>query len=99
MCLLDTKLIWRSSPVLGSLATHPDETGRGCASMLLKWGIDQAERNGARIFLSSMPAAHNLYLRYGWRDVDEIQLKLGEHENGETVVINAMVRDPQRPQS
>ena len=64
--------------------------------MLLKWGIDHADRNGARIFLTSTPAAHKLYLKYGWRDVDELKLNLGEHGDEETVIIKAMIRDPQR---
>lgn len=62
--------------------------------MLLEWGIEQAEKNGARIFLTSMPVSYKLYLKHGWRDVDEMKLDLVEYGGDETFVIKAMIRDP-----
>jgi GNAT superfamily N-acetyltransferase len=84
--------------VLGSLATHPDARGRGYASKLLKWGINEAERNGARIYLESTPMAHELYQRYGWHDTDEMRFILAEYGGEGKIILKTMIREPQTVQ-
>jgi hypothetical protein len=63
--------------------------------MLLKWGIQQAEKLGKRIFLVASPEGKKLYERNGFAGVGEVRMDLSEwdpHEEG-VYVQTAMVWD------
>jgi ribosomal protein S18 acetylase RimI-like enzyme len=79
--------------VLGFLATHPDARGKGCASLLLQWGIQEAERHEAKIYLEATPMADGLYRKYQFYEVDEIKLSLVEYGKEETLSLKVMLRD------
>lgn len=80
--------------VLGSLYTHPKAQGRGCATALLSWGIKQADAEGAKVYLESTPSAHSLYLKAGWRDVEQSIVDLSVFGGCGIYEIRAMVRYP-----
>lgn len=69
---------------LQMLATHPAHQGKGAGSILIRYGLDAAERAGAKAFLEATPAAVGVYERYGWKGLDEIVMDLGDYgvENG-----------------
>lgn len=58
--------------VLDFLATVPQYQGRGVASALLRWGMEQAAERRVGIFLEATMDGYALYCKYGWEDVCEI---------------------------
>ncbi|EEH17758.2 hypothetical protein PABG_00321 [Paracoccidioides brasiliensis Pb03] len=87
--------------VLEILATSPAFERQGHASRLLKWGIEKAEADGARILLEATPAGLPLYQRLGWNVVDEMRIKLADHgvdaegDQDGCAVLYIMIREPQ----
>ncbi|PGH30188.1 hypothetical protein GX50_07053 [[Emmonsia] crescens] len=87
--------------VLELIATRPGFERQGHASRLLKWGIEKAEADNARIFLESTPAGLKLYERLGWRVVDTLRIKLADYgvdaegDDGGYGLFYIMIRDPQ----
>lgn len=71
---------------LDMLATHPAHHGRGIASLLLKWGLERADRDGVPVFLAASPAGKPMYERRGFR-------VLGTEEIAGGYVQAYMVRD------
>lgn len=51
------------------LGVDPRYQRRGVARSLLRWGLDQAEREGLPVHLSATPAGASLYSRLGFRSV------------------------------
>lgn len=52
--------------MLDTLATHPDFTRRGAATLLLKWGADEADKMGTECYLTSSMMARPLYEKMGF---------------------------------
>ncbi|KAJ5923833.1 hypothetical protein N7466_008020 [Penicillium verhagenii] len=79
---------------LDLLATLPGYQGRGVGSAILRWGINQADAVQARIYLESTPEGYPVYLKYGFKALEEITLdyeKMGGHGKEDLVL---MIRDP-----
>lgn len=57
------------------LAVHPDFQGMGCGTMLLRHGLELADREGRKTYIESTVAGHPLYLKLGWKDVDLIDVR------------------------
>lgn len=57
---------------LDFLATLPQYQGRGVASSMIRWGIEQATVRQAGIFLEATMDGYALYRKYGWEDVYEL---------------------------
>ncbi|KLJ09486.1 hypothetical protein EMPG_15102 [Blastomyces silverae] len=87
--------------VLELIATSPAFERQGHASRLLKWGIEKADAENARVFLEATPAGLPLYERLGWRTVDTIRIKLADYgidaegDGGGYAILHIMIRDPQ----
>jgi len=77
------------------MRTLPSYQKQGLGDMLLKWGIQQAEKMGKRIFLVASPEARTLYEKNGFVGVGEVRMDLQEWDpNGEGVYIQtAMIWD------
>ncbi|RFU35701.1 hypothetical protein B7463_g724, partial [Scytalidium lignicola] len=81
---------------LHTLVTDPRHTGRGCASMLLKWGIEKVDNLNAQIYLEATPAAYPMYRKYGWEEVDRFMLDLGKYGGEGLHPVPAMIREPRK---
>ncbi|KAL1601664.1 hypothetical protein SLS60_006579 [Paraconiothyrium brasiliense] len=69
--------------VLMHMVTHPAHRGKGAAGMLIKWGIEQAERDGVPAYLEAGVMGRPVYERYGFVQVGElleVDLKQGGGE-------------------
>ncbi|KAJ5627002.1 hypothetical protein N7528_004429 [Penicillium herquei] len=53
---------------LDIIVTHPQYQRRGAASMLMKWGCDQADIKGLSVYLSASAEASALYTKFGFVD-------------------------------
>ncbi|KAJ6086292.1 hypothetical protein N7486_010573 [Penicillium sp. IBT 16267x] len=80
--------------MLDLLATLPSYQGRGIGTTLLRWGIALADSLQTRIYLEATPEGYPIYLKYGWKRLDEVELdleKLGS-QGKESFIL--MMRDP-----
>ena len=68
-----------SRPALRMMLTHPEYQGRGLASIMLRHILERIDREGRRCYLESTPAVYPLYLKFGWRVVDEIKTNLAKY--------------------
>ncbi|KAK4696151.1 hypothetical protein P7C71_g1721, partial [Lecanoromycetidae sp. Uapishka_2] len=60
---------------LQNLCIHVDYQRRGIGSMFIKWGQEQAEREGVPIGLESAEAARPVYLKNGFRVYGYLNIK------------------------
>ena len=90
--------------VMGLLATHPDFQRRGCASMLLKYVLNMADKEGRKAYIEATKPGKPVYERLGWKTVevltfkslDELDRKAGRTKEDDRVGIHwVMMRDPQ----
>ncbi|KAH7028871.1 acyl-CoA N-acyltransferase [Microdochium trichocladiopsis] len=58
---------------LEMLATDPAHQGRGAGSRLLRYGCEQADRDGVEAYLEASPGGARMYHRHGFEEV-------GRHE-------------------
>ncbi|MCJ1264625.1 hypothetical protein MMC22_004499, partial [Lobaria immixta] len=80
--------------VLKALNTHPAYHRKGCGSMLLEWGVKKADAEGARIYLDATPAGCALYLKSGWKVVDEVVIDLNKYGHSHVQTTVCMMREP-----
>lgn len=66
-------------PVLSTLAVSPTHQRLGLASLLLKEGLAVPDRANARTYIQASPVAVPLYLKHGWRQVDDILFDMRPH--------------------
>jgi GNAT superfamily N-acetyltransferase len=62
---------------LHMLHTDPKEGGRGAGRALLQWGMQKADDLELPIYLESSPSAHGFYKKFGFEDVEILELDLG----------------------
>ncbi|KFY96612.1 hypothetical protein V500_02403 [Pseudogymnoascus sp. VKM F-4518 (FW-2643)] len=60
--------------LMGLLATDPEFQGKGCGTMLLRHGLELADREGRRAYIEATPAGLPLYKKLGWVVVDEAEI-------------------------
>ena len=81
---------------LDTVTTLPHAQRRGAASLLLKWGIDRAARDGLPIYLCAEPQGRALYKRFGFVDIEgqTIRIPLKEYGGEGDWVIVPMMKEP-----
>ena len=64
--------------------------------MLIRAGLEDADRLGAKAYVEASPDGLPLYLKFGWRIVDEMVLELERFgvSNGGTEVMPFLMREP-----
>lgn len=65
------------------LGVDPKHQRRGIARMLLKWGLERAEKEGLPIHLSATPAGASLYTSLGFRSVGKWKWRPGQESDWE----------------
>lgn len=80
--------------VVHILAVHPTYHRRGLGTMLLRPGLEDADKAGAQTYIEASPSGLPLYLRHGWVQVDELVIDMKPH-GGEGVERNpCLMREP-----
>ncbi|KAJ5670962.1 hypothetical protein N7507_000089 [Penicillium longicatenatum] len=92
--ILKAPLLLISVIVLDLLATLPSHQGRGIGSALIRWGTQLADSLQTRIYLEATPEGYPIYLKYGWKRLDEVELDLGKFGGHGKESFILMMRDP-----
>ncbi|PWY93424.1 acyl-CoA N-acyltransferase [Aspergillus sclerotioniger CBS 115572] len=71
-------LVQEKDFVLEFLATLPEAQGKGVGTALLKWGIEQADKRNARVYLEATEDGYALYKKYGWEDLEVMEMDFEE---------------------
>ncbi|KAI9035878.1 GNAT family N-acetyltransferase [Aspergillus affinis] len=79
--------------MLDFLATHPSSQGKGIGTKLLKWGMEYADERDARIYLEATMDGYPLYVKHGWRQVEELVLDFVPYGGHGTATYSLMIRD------
>lgn len=89
----------RRKKVLHILATLPSYRRLGVGSLLLAHGLEVVDKANSLSYLDSSSLGLNLYLKHGWRAVDEIRVDLGKYgiDKGAEEVSLCMIREPKGP--
>ena len=83
--------------VLDLLATLPGYQGQGIGTAMLRWGMAKADEWQTRIYLEATPAGYPVYIKHGWRVVEEIRLDFSQHGGVGSEPFLVMMRDPLPP--
>lgn len=59
-----------------SLSILPQYQGKGIGSYILRHCMERADKAGLATHLTAFPSAHSLYLRFGFEEVERIDLDL-----------------------
>ena len=62
--------------------------------MLIGEGLADADRNNARTYIEASPAGYELYLRHGWKQVDEIVIDIGDYGGRGVATEKLLLREP-----
>ena len=79
------------------LCTDPAFQRKGLASMLLRHGTDLADAEGRKTYIEATAMGHPVYLKLGFKDVDNVTMDLSKWGGKELGVNRTMLRDPQPP--
>jgi GNAT superfamily N-acetyltransferase len=80
--------------VLEFLATLPEYQGQGVGKTLLRWGMEQADKQQKRIYLEGTTEGLPLYVKSGWATLEKVGIDYRQWggEGGQELTL--MVRDP-----
>lgn len=76
------------------LAVRPQYHRRGIGSLLIKAGLDVADEAMSKVYVFSTPVGLPLYLRHGWKKVDELVVDMGKYGGSGVIVEEHLVREP-----
>ena len=62
--------------------------------MLIQWGLDLVDKDGARAYVESTLAGHHLYRRFGWEDADDIVFDCNQYGGSGIQTTTVMTRPP-----
>lgn len=83
----------RRSIYLHILVTDPAHGRRGAAGKLLAWGIDEAKQHKLPLYVESSVEGHELYKRYGFKDIEVRETDLSQWGAKEPHRIWAMINE------
>ncbi|KAF7551023.1 hypothetical protein G7Z17_g5306 [Cylindrodendrum hubeiense] len=81
------------------LHTQPKHQKRGAASLLLEWGLEEADRLGIPAFLESSQQGRRLYEKWGFREVETLTVDFSPWGGPSSIEVPLMLREPKGQQS
>jgi GNAT superfamily N-acetyltransferase len=58
------------------VATRPGWQGKGAAGMLMRWGLERADREGTESYLEASPDGKPIYEHFGFEEVERLVVDL-----------------------
>jgi len=80
--------------VLEILAVHPSHHRKGLGSLLIKAGLDLADRDHARTYIEASAKGLPLYLRHGWEPVGATVVDMRKYGKEAVVSETTLIRLP-----
>ena len=78
----DVFVEWKRK-VLNILFTHPEYRRKGVGSLVMRWGLDHADKLGSESFVEATVEGKPLYERFGFEVVDTNELHVEEKPSQE----------------
>ena len=80
------------------LVVLPAYQGKGIGTRLLRWGLEQADQLGVKVWIDASPAGLGLYKKLGWEEVSTLEIGLKEWggKEGEVDLTVSLVREPRK---
>ena len=76
------------------IAVTPEYHGRGIGATLIEAGLKVVDDASAKAYIEASPMGLSLYLRHGWKKVDEIVIDLRDFGGNEVVSEVCLLREP-----
>ena len=57
---------------------HPAWQRRGVGSNMIQWAFEHLQLNTMPVWLSAQPDGYALYMRYGWKQVEVVDMDLSK---------------------
>lgn len=73
--------------VLETLAVHPSHQRKGLGTLLIKTGLDLADRDRARTYIEASAKGLPLYLKHGWEPVGATVVDMRKYGGGGEAVV------------
>ncbi|MCJ1481956.1 hypothetical protein MMC06_002117 [Schaereria dolodes] len=70
---------YRPHYYLEMLGTLPECQGRGAAGQLIRWGLEQADRDGVEAYIEASPVGAPIYERFGWKAEAQVRALNGKY--------------------
>ena len=83
-------------PVLTTLITREAWRRKGAGGLLLDWGCDQAQADGAPALLEAVPEAVTTYKKHGFRHTRDSKIDCTPFGLEHEVVLAVMVKEPSK---
>ena len=77
------------------LVVHPSYQRKGLGRMLLKHGLELADRDCAKTYIEASAVGLGLYLSLGFEKVEEFEIDLRAHGGEILMLVPCLVRQPQ----
>ena len=81
-------------PDLQILAVAPTNQRKGLGAMLISEGLADADRENARTYIEGSLHGLQLYLRHGWKQVDELVTDMGKYGGHGLTSVKCLLREP-----
>lgn len=79
------------------MVTHPSHRGKGAAGILIRWGIEQAEKDRVPAYLEAGVMGRPIYERYGFVQMgDLLELDLKDFDVNMKFIMCKMAYFPQK---
>jgi GNAT superfamily N-acetyltransferase len=83
--------------VVNILAVRPEYQRKGLGAMLLEDGLALADRDGCKTYIEASAKGLGLYLKYGWKEIDEVKVDTRPYGGHRIESTKCMMREPQPP--
>ena len=75
------------------LTIRPNFHRLGLGTLLIKEGLNAADAAGSKVYIIASPMGLPLYLRHGWKRVDEVAVDMRKYGGSSVVVEEMLLRE------